>query len=301
MNRTKNVKMILAVLGSVILLVIVSTVFPRESLPKKCNYGNRACFDDGTIVPNLYLYSKEYVNEYFRQHKPEYSIGSIWSVESNPSRTYIYIREYLTKKGFLIFERGKVRLITENFEGHQALDDKGELTEIHYTKDSSSDNSHFLSDLSGEYFLSCNARMKNIEVRSVDDPNKPLTRSRLGAERIFCIDGKVYLFGTDESSFKGNGDTRDLVCQIFKKTGSGLEQQNEIRIPRPKAGPTPFYLEDIDPATKNIVLRDVRDWPSDSIYRLFNLDSRAMRTIYLPDGYAYPVFLREDILGMHSR
>ena len=290
MNRTHVTKL---VAFNAVILVMVSIASARSVFKNKCNQPNRACFKDGAIVPNLYLYSKDDFNRHFKQHYPEYSIGTIWNIEKNPSSTYIYVQEYLTKRGFLFFVGGTVRLIEEP-EGYKVLDAKGDLREVNYKRDSG--NSHFLSDVSGEYFLSCNGRMRNIELRSVSEPDKPLARSNLGADSIFSLNGTVYVIGTDESSFKKNGFTKDIVCQIFRKTATSLELEREVRIPRPVATPTPFYVQDIDPLTKNVVLRDVRDPPGDDIYRLFNLDSRIMKTIYLSDLYGHPVFLREDIL-----
>jgi hypothetical protein len=248
-------------------------------------------------VPNLYIYSKDDFNKYFKQHYPEYSIGTVWSLKKYPNGTYIYVQEYTSKKGFLVFAGGTVRLIQEP-QAYKVLDAKGDLIEVNYKRDSSLGNSHFLSDVGGEYFLSCNGRMKNVELRSIAEPDKPLARSKLGAQRLFSIGDKVYLFGRDESSFKRNGYTKDIVCQVFRKTGAILELESEVRIPRPVATPTPFIVEDIDGLTMNVVLRDVRDPPGVDVYRLFNLDSRVMKTIYLSDLYGRPLFLREDILGI---
>jgi len=295
MNCTNNLTKLVSPSAVILVIVLIGSVIGVSKT--KCNHPNRACFEDGSIVPNLYLYSKDDFNRYFNQHYPAYSIGTVWSVKRHPTGTYIYVQEFTSKKGFLVFAGGMVRLIQEP-DAYKALDAKGDLIEINYKRDSSLANTHFLSDVGGEYFLSCNGRMKNVELRSITDPDKPLARSKLGAQRLFSIGDKVYLFGRDESSFKKNGYTKDIVCQVFKKTTAGLELESEVRIPRPVATPTPFVVEDIDGLTMNVALRDVRDPPGDDIYRLFNLDSRVMKTIYLSDLYGHPIFLRDDILGI---
>ena len=277
---------------SAILLLVVSFVWARGVSNKRCNHPNRACFKDGTIVPNLFVYSKDDFNRYFKQHYPEYSIGTIESIEKNSAGKYMYVREYLTERGYFIHAGGKVKLVKRPGD-YELLDAKGELQELKYKRVSG--NAHFSVDVSGEYFFSCNARMRNVELRRIADPNRILAKSKLGADQVYSMGGKVYLVGTDEASYKKNGDTKDLVCQIFKQTSTGLESEDEIRIPRPQAGPTPYYVEDIDPLTRDVVLRDVRDH-SDGYYRLFNLDTKLIRTIYFSDLYGHPIFLPEDYL-----
>lgn len=277
----------------VILFFMVSLVSARGTSPKKrCDHQNRACFEDGTVVPNMFVYSQDDLNRHFKQNYPEYSIGTIWSIRKNATGKYIYVREYLTEKGYFIYPGGKVKLVKRPGV-FQVLDAKGELKELNYKRDAG--NGHMLVDVTGEYFISCNARMKNVELRRVADPDRILAKSNLGADSLYYMGDKVYLIGTDELSFKKNGDTKDLVCQIFTQTATTLNMEDEIRIPRPEAGPTPFYVEDIDPLTKDIVLRDVRDH-GDGYYRLFNLDTKLMRTIYLSDVYGHPIFLPEDFL-----
>jgi hypothetical protein len=202
----------------------------------------------------------------------------------------------LSEKGYFIYAGGEVKLVKRPYKpsGFQVLDSKGALQELNYKHNSQ--NAFFIADVSGDYFISCNGRMKNVELRRVADPERILARSNLGAHSIYSMGGKVYLIGRDELSFKKNGDTRDLVCQVFKQTTNGIEMEAEIRIPRPDAGPTPYTVEDIDPLTRDVVLRDVRDPPSDDYYRLFNLDTKVIRTIYLSDLYGHPIFLPEDYL-----
>ena len=132
----------------------------------------------------------------------------------------------------------------------------------------------------GSYEISC-ARHHNPSF---------LARSNLSAEKILFIDGKVYLFGLDKSSFKKNGEIRDVVCQIFKRTSTGLELEGQIRIP------CRCHVIDVDPLTKNVVLQEGQDPPFTSIFWLFNLTTEKMVKIYLSDYSGHPIFLREDIL-----
>jgi hypothetical protein len=271
---------------------LVTAVSARDLFPRRCNHRNRVCFRNNTIVPNLYVYGVDDFNRYFKQANSEYSLKAISNdLERNASGTAIYIRELTSDKDFLISKAAGVRVF-DRPKGYKVIDDKGEVREIQYKKDRDSENSHFLSDLSGEYFLSCNGRMANVELRSVADPDKPLARSNLSAQKILFIDGKVYLFGLDKSSFKKNGDIRHVVCQIFKRTGTGLELESEIRIP------CWCHVIDVDPLTKNVVLQEGRDPPFSSIFRVFNLDSRTMRKIHFDNHPGYLLFLREDILGI---
>lgn len=259
MSRTKYLTKSVLYL-SAILLLVVSFVWARGVSNKRCNHPNRACFKDGTIVPNLFVYSKDDFNRYFKQHYPEYSIGTIWSIRKNAAGGYMYVQEYLTEKGYFVYAGGQVKLVKGPRPGsYQVVDIKGELQELNYKRDSGS--AYFIPDVSGEYFCSCNGRMKNVELRRMADPDRILARSNLGADSIYFMDGKVYLIGRDELSFKRNGDTKDLACQIFKQSTTGLEMEAEIRVPRPDAGPTPYTVEDIDPLTRDVVLRDVRDPP----------------------------------------
>lgn len=306
MNRIKHLIKLFLQLSATTLLAMVLIVPTGNCFPKKCQHRNRACSEDGTLIPNLYVYSKNDFQKYLKKNNPECFLEYIWKVQRNSSGTSLYLQENFGRKMITISIGGDVRVLTRPAEV-AALNDNGEfviwtdnlLKEIHFTKDSIPGyplKGNFAIDPSGKYFFIHN--LKCTEIRDVNEPDRQLARSNLAGTCIFFIDNKVYLFGQDKSSYNTNGDTLSIKCQIFKKTSTSLEMESEIQIPRSKAGPTPFYVEDVDPSTKNIVLRDVRDAPNYSKYWLYSLDSKTMKQIYLSDYYGYPRFLKDDILGL---
>jgi len=280
---------------TIILLLVASAVSGRDLFPRKCKHRNRACFRNGAIVPNLYVYGVDDFNRYLKLTNREYSLKAISNdIQRNASGTTVYIQELASDNDFLISGGTRVRVFAR-LKGYRVLDDTGEVREIQYKQDPALGNSQFISDLSGEYFLSCNGRMANVELRSVADPDRLLARSNLRAKKILFIEGKVYLFGLDEASFKKNGDIRDVVCQIFKKTSMGLEMESQIRIPGW------YHVIDVDPLTKNVVMQMGQDPPFTSTFWLFNLNTRSMAKIYLSDYSGCPIFLREDVLGFAKK
>jgi hypothetical protein len=288
MNRLEDLTKS-AVHLTIILLFLVSAVSARDLFPRRCNHRNRACFKDKTVVPNLYVYSADDLRQYLRHVNADYSLKLVWKVCRNASGTAIYVKESSGETDYVISSGGNVKAIHRS-KAYTIMDEQGKLRIIEFKQDPKAGRPTFVLGSYGDFFITGPSNEEFVEIRRIADPHKPLITASMHGVTIFSLGDEVYLFGNDKASYRKNGDIRDVVCQVFKRTGTGLELESEIRIP------SWCHVIDVDPLTKNVVLQEDRDPPFTSIFRLFNLTTRRMAKIYLSDYSGYPIFLQEDIL-----
>lgn len=294
-----NLTKLIVSLNFILFIGTLCPVAAQKWFHKKCSHPKRACLKDGTVIPNLYVYNEDDFRNYLKKINPEYTFKFIEKIQSKVSGTAIYLKEFSGQRDFMIFANGKIKVLERPATGRFILNNDGEFREIHFQEKLAPNLFQIASDSTGTYFLLGTSKEDKIEIRGMADPDKLLARTNLrGRLQIFCIEDKVYLFGNDDTTYSKKGSYTGIVCQIFQKGDDGLELAQEIRIPRPQSGPTPFYAEDIDPSTKSVFLVDGRDAPGRSKYWLYSLKSKTLAQIYFSDDGWYPIFLKEDILGI---
>ncbi len=136
----------------------------------------------------------------------------------------------------------------------------------------------FLVDPSGRYIVFHTSKEGDY-IAKVDAPETPLCKLEEGIGKPFVIGDRLYLCNTElELSPKGKGYHKrsGVSCRVFKIESDKLEFLEKRIIPRP-GGPrySSFYVWDMNPDTRELVIVDWRDMPVTfrSRFHIYDWDS----------------------------
>jgi hypothetical protein len=139
------------------------------------------------------------------------------------------------------------------------------------------------------------------EVGSVKYPSNRYRLPHIVGRRIFSNNGRVYVFGYDADRDERCTDdprffcvrTPEIICYILEFKNLDFVMQDEISIPRPSSGASPFSVVDKSPFSDDVLLVDVYDVPFSSQWYLFNLVEKRIQRVGREK--AYGLFLAGDI------
>lgn len=146
-------------------------------------------------------------------------------------------------------------------------------------------------DAEGRFFLRESIYRKSTQLFAMGNPDKPLAliEACVHLNNIFCEDDTVYVFGKD-------CETRldKIIGYVFVMKDNVLIKKDEFVIERPHKGPSPFYVLDFNPQTKDILIVDISDvWKS--IWYIYNIETRKLLKVKRSNGWGF--FLRCDIVN----
>lgn len=243
----------------------------------------------------LYLYSGKDITRFLEKigypdlAKPPRAARDI---TKNSDGTALRFFDWSNKKGIVVTCDGSISEINVpgyaawfNDENHAIAWLDNDRRKVHYRTGVTEDppfKAYGGADPSGSYFMKLprlssslpRAALFNTEVYSTEDPDLPLIKVEIYGHRIFSKGEKVYLFG---SSYDNGKDT--IRLHIFTRHETRLTPLEEVIIHRPETSPTAFSVEDLSPWKDEVLLLDVYDWPSRSIWYVFNLETHEMKKI----------------------
>jgi hypothetical protein len=126
------------------------------------------------------------------------------------------------------------------------------------------------------------------------DPEVLLTKSDFRGETLFVQRDVVCLCGRDFNYYGKYFVHKEALCHVFKVSGQQLSLEREVRIARPRAGASPFNVEDMDLESGDVLLADTRDPPGRGWFLLFSMESGKL--INIGPITAFGFFLKGDIL-----
>ena len=146
-------------------------------------------------------------------------------------------------------------------------------------------------DSSATYFF-FQSRPGTTEVRKVSDPLRTAIFSNEEGEWIFLKNDHIYLFGRAIDNI--NPNVRDFILgETYFNDGHQWNLKKRIVIDRNRNSPTPFTVEDLDPWSSSLLLRDSRDIGNDQ-WLLYNMDTGNMKD--LGNASYWGFFLKEDLI-----
>lgn len=147
-------------------------------------------------------------------------------------------------------------------------------------------------DPSGQYFISWFDN-KYYAITSINHPDTPLAKVDVISNQflyIFTKRNQIYVFGHTERSV-----STPLKAFIYERKGSKVELIEKIEIPRAQKHGSPYVVEDLSPWSDEILLRDMRPFPSLSKFYIYNLTSKELKYYGLATKDR-GLFLKCDIL-----
>jgi hypothetical protein len=125
------------------------------------------------------------------------------------------------------------------------------------------------------------------EIVSSDRADVSLATVKFLVRKLFVKDENLYVFGSSHQ-------TENVLCSIFRVAGSRLLYSNDILIQRPSSAPSPFYVEDADPWSSNVLLTDVYDPPLRNSWLLFNFETGRLANLGTADA-PFGFFMQGDV------
>jgi hypothetical protein len=175
---------------------------------------------------------------------------------------------------------------------------KGERGLVYYQNGTSEKISiafgpHNGPDPSGSFFMKHPLDSNFTEIFSIDQPEAPLAKVvNASGEKIFVKEDKVYLFA---SNIKHNVQTE---LYVFEKKEKTLSLEETVAIKRPKQSPAPFNVRDFSPWGNEVLFSDVHDFPSRSVFYVFNLENKEMKKIGKePFSGGWGFYLQCDVIN----
>jgi hypothetical protein len=147
-------------------------------------------------------------------------------------------------------------------------------------------------DLSGEYFFKSSEDISYISL--VETPEQMVASVPFRIRRLFVKENKLFVFG-DDPGYRTTGLNGAVMCRIYKVQHSTLEVEKDFPIPRPKAGPSPFAVLDLDRWSDNVLLIDIRDFPGRSKWVLFDMKDSTMKDLGPSSTFGF--FLDHDVFS----
>ncbi len=261
---------------------------------------NRILTNEG-IVPHLFVYSREQMMTFLKTQ----NLTNSFTVRRNTAGDKLIFfsssNDGNKKVVILSVKNGVKVLIPPARVSYLGEDEKfiawtNDLEKgVHFTDGSHLELSRFAPfqmDSSGAFFFKTTPN--GTEVRSTNAPSKMLLNSQYFADNIFYKGDQIYLMSSNIIK-KSFSIQFEIVCQIYRREESQFKIFEEIHITRPTPGASPFWVEDMDPWSDNLLIRDVCDCGNDDWF-LFNITTNELKKI----GQAKTCrgfFLKEDILG----
>jgi len=143
----------------------------------------------------------------------------------------------------------------------------------------------FRTDPSGRYFVIM--RDGHSLMGMLDDPERVLASSSIGAMALFEQDDTLYLFGNDD-------DVDTCICEVYRRRPTGYALADVFRIVRPLKRPTPFVVMDFQPASGRALFRDIRD-ERPARWFLYSLPQRTL--VPVGSGAGVGFFLKRNPLS----
>lgn len=254
---------------------------------------------------HLYFYKTSDILDFLKQLK--YTNKDIFDIKRNSLGTSLYFfKRYAKENTILVLSDigkikklvapGRVAYLNDQEKSVVWFDDlKKGISFLNGDIRHVSKFGRFGVDPSGRYcFLEVEPGLT--EIVSTDNPKKRLSFANLIGRAIFQKNDKILLFDYDSKYYAEHSQQRKIICQIFQKSGSNYEFEEEINIPRPSPRPSPFSVIDIDPWSDNVLVLDKVDPPLSTLssHYLFNLRTKQMEKVGHGEEIAF--FLKDDIL-----
>lgn len=146
-------------------------------------------------------------------------------------------------------------------------------------------------DPGGNYFFFADA--SGTVIYKVTNTKKPLCKSEYYPDDIFVKDGKILLFSRIKYKTKQCGyEQIGILCQEYEESIEQCILRREFKIARPKPSPSPFAIEDLDPWSDQVLIRDVHDHNPD-VWYIYDLKIGELKILGTPKGIG--LFLKGDI------
>jgi hypothetical protein len=129
-------------------------------------------------------------------------------------------------------------------------------------------------DPSGKYIISYFDN-KYYAIFAITNPEIPLAKVNITSGdflNIFLKGNKLYVFGYDVVNMLA-----PLKAFIYERDGEKFKMKEEFEIPREEKYPTPYLVNDLSPWNDEILLMDVRTFPSLSKWYVYNLKTKELR------------------------
>ena len=217
-----------------------------------------------------------------------YSTNFTWEVRRNSAGSRVYLYEWPEGHGVMIVEGGRVVRQIQRPAQLAFLNDDEQF--VAWTDDLKKgvtliDGSHrdlrsgqFDVDPGGNYFVVGGGYGETSEIATIAHPMRTLALAKVGAQRIFANDNKLYVLG-----FAQDGA---LVCQTYGVTAESAVLIDEQTI----AGPVHEVL-DMDPTTERVVVEGEGGF---SIRRIVQLHTGGQNWLGL--GYRPTLFLQPGVM-----
>jgi len=133
---------------------------------------------------------------------------------------------------------------------------------------------------------------------SIENPDVPIAELAMcGVQKIFLKDAKIFVFGKDFSHHENTVEKR-LTAHIFQNRNGEMIEVQQIKMKPPGSR---FYAVDLSPWTDEVLLIHPRDFPSRSVWHVFDLNTREMKTVGKePYSGGWGFYLQCDIIAKVS-
>lgn len=113
---------------------------------------------------------------------------------------------------------------------------------------------------------------------------------------LFSDSERLFVFGLTEDVFRA--DNKDSIQGYAIRVGDPLLVERKFRIVRPKPGPSPFQVVDMDPSSGEVLIVDIGDLLASRWY-LFDPRTEVLRKVGRIEGWA--LYLQGDVLDAVAR